>query len=549
MVSSTATGTHATNLPKDCEAMQARARNTSAGAAPLCRFAAEPHSEARSRQQTPNRSNLQRSPLSPLLVFGSAQSSPVVMADSNQYAALQGSPIVEEGKVRDSSSRSMKDDIKQQAFEAREGVKAKAAVLKEQLAGSDIVHTVTTQLGKGLEFAKAKAANLTGDPSIEKASNDELVEKADEQWTTVKKEVKHRGNKAAKELDAKIDEKLTSKQKAQLNRGVKQAKHAGVRAQKEAVGLFDRVLSNPQLRSTRRFIKDNKLELPLMIISTILTLWLSLTIIRLVTMAATPRVPEFDIHSKEASMNWLKWHAGEYKDRATDMKDSLSGRAASFLANHQLDKLQQQAIDWKDIGMKRLGLAEPTWSESIWAYATGHPVTWQGRVESVLELAKRGIQTSAVKQGINSMSSSLKDSLGIHQPTMWERAANWVTGYDPSLQGRMQATVAGLGAGMQAKAAEYGGGINGAVTDIKDKLVEGVTTVRAHLPGGADAAAQLEAARLAAYKATHPSTLDNIKNTAEYLKNRVVHGSEEAAHIAQDKAQRIMDEAKYKTGL
>lgn len=475
------------------------------------------------------------------------------MADSNQYAALQSSPIAEEGKIRDSGVRGLKDDVKQQAFEAREGVKAKAAGLKEQIVGSDIYSTVTTQLGKGLEFAKAKAAGLTGDPSIETASNDELLEKADEQWTTVKKEVKQRGNKAVKEgaqkLDAKIDENLTQKQKAQLNRGVKQAKQAGARAQAGAVGLFDRVLSSPQLRSTRRFIKANRLELPVMILGSILTLWLSLTVIRLVTMAATPRVPEFDIHSKEASMNWLKWHAGEYKDRATDMRDSLSGRAASFLANHQLDKLQQQAVDWKDIGMKRLGLAEPTWSESLWAYATGHPVTWQGRVESVLELAKKGIQTSAVKAGINSMSASLKDTLGIHQPTMWERATNWITGYDSSLQGRMQAKAADLGANMQAKASEYGGGINGAVTDLKDKIIDGVTNVRAHLPGGADAAAQLEAARLRAYQATHPSTLDNIKNTAEYLKNRAIHGSEEAAHMAQDKAKKMMDEAKYKTGL
>lgn len=245
-------------------------------------------------------------------LLSAVQSSPVVMADSNQFAALQGSPIAEEGKTRDSGVRGLKDDAKQQAYEAREGIKAKAAGLKEQLVGSDIYSTVTSQLGKGIEFAKQKAAGITGDSSIATASNDELVEKADEQWTTVKKEVRQRGSKAVKEgaqkLDAKLDENLTQKQKAQLKSGVKQAKQAGARAQRGAVGLFDRVLSAPQLRSTRTFIKNNKLELPVMILGTFLTIWLSLTMIRLVTMAATPRVPEFDIHSKEASMNWLKWY-------------------------------------------------------------------------------------------------------------------------------------------------------------------------------------------------------------------------------------------------
>jgi ElaB/YqjD/DUF883 family membrane-anchored ribosome-binding protein len=479
-------------------------------------------------------------------------SSPIVISESNQYSAL-ATPTTAEAKSWE-SKQSSKDDQKQQAHQAREGVKGKAVPLQEQ---------VMSQIGKGIELAKSKVASMTGDASVATASNEELLNKASDaaegEWETVK----HRGHKAIKHGEKQLDENLTPQQKAQLAKAAKSVK----RTQAKAEGLFASVFSAPQLRPARRFIERNNLQLPVMILGVIFSLWISLSLIRIITTAATPRVPEFDIHSAENSANWLKWHAGEYKNRAVDLKDSLSSRAAAFLANHDQDfsKMQAQAVDWKDIGLKRLGLAEPTWTESAMAWLTGRPTTWQGRVESVLDLTKQGLKAAAIKKGlkagVESVRDSAKDSLGIHEPTLMERASNFVTGHtaDPTLQERVQQQASNIGGGIGGvvdsirasmhKTPEPAPVAEGIVDSIKHKIVDGVNSVRAHLPGSAAAAAELEAARQRAYDATHHSTLDNIKSGAEYIKNRVIHGAEEATHIAHDRANKAMDEAKYKAGL
>jgi hypothetical protein len=80
---------------------------------------------------------------------------------------------------------------------------------------------------------------------------------------------------------------------------------------------------------------------------------------------------------------------------------------------------------------------------------------------------------------------------------------------------------------------------------VKDKVDDAYDYARSHLPGSSS----YEEAKRKAYEAAHPSTLQSIKNTAEYIKNRVVHGSQEAAHIAEDRAKEFADKAKYKTGL
>jgi hypothetical protein len=245
----------------------------------------------------------------------------------------------------------------------------------------------------------------------------------------------------------------------------------------------------------------------------------------LITSVATPTVPEFDIHSKENTANWLRYHAGEYRDRAADMKDSLSGRAASFLANYEWDALKNRAVDYRDIGLNKLGLREPTWTEWGWAKLTGRPITWQDRVSGVLKLAQDGINRADLQK--DGIFNRVKNMLHPHEPTLTERAS----GVYDSIKSNIP--------GMHTAPAE------GVVDGLKHKIQDGIDSIRSHLPGGES----IEAARQRAYEATHPSTLDQIKSGATYLKNRVVHGAQEAAHIAQDRANEAADKAKYKAGL
>jgi len=187
-----------------------------------------------------------------------------------------------------------------------------------------------------------------------------------------------------------------------------------------------------------------------------------------------------------------------------DLKDSLAGRAANFLANHELDKLQEKAIDWRDIAINKLGLSEPTWGEWAWSYITGRPTTWQGRVMSVLDLAKSGLKATALKQGYASMKGAVNDKLGIHEPTLLERATNYALGRDTSLQGRVQAQANSLGERVSGGAADV-------VDSVKHTLGDTINTIREHIPGTEAA----ELARQKAWEATHPrSTLDNIKSGA-----------------------------------
>jgi len=148
-------------------------------------------------------------------------------------------------------------------------------------------------------------------------------------------------------------------------------------------------------------------------------------------------------------------------------------------------------------------------------------------------LARKGIKVTALKKGLNAgmdgIKGSVRDTLGLTEPTMMERFANWITGRDTSLQGRMQAQASNIGSGVGGVFDSIRNTIpgmhktapvvpEGIVGSIKHKLVDGVDSIRSHLPGAAEA----EAARARAYAATHASTLDNIKTSAEYLKNRVV---------------------------
>lgn len=444
------------------------------------------------------------------------------IADQNQFDALS-TPSTNEAKSWE-TAKGGKDDVKQQMYNARENVKAKATDLQTQ---------VVDGINSGIQLAKGKIAAMTGDASIKDKSNQELVDDASEvaagEWETVKRKSKVQANKAAEALD----ENLTPAQKAKLQKGIRSAKQGAAQLDRKARGLLAPILNMPQLRGVRDFIQKNHLELPVMIFSAILSLWLALTVIRLITTAATPKVPEFDIHSKDATMSWLKYHAGDYKDRAIDAKEGLAGKAAAFLANYQYDKIKSQAVDWKDIGMKKLGLKEPSYLEMMWGYATGRPMTWQGRVESVLNDAKSGINKIDLLHKASNVKSSVKDVLGLHEPTFGERIKYYMTGHHaPTIQEQLAAQ-----AKLQA---------GGMFDSIKSSVFGGVDTIRSYLPGGADA---LEAARLKAYEATHQSTLSKIQSGATYVKDRIIHGSEEAAHIAEDRAKRMMDEAKLKTGL
>lgn len=473
----------------------------------------------------------------------------------NQFDVLAASPRDES---KDASSRSRKDDLKEQAYQAREGVKSKATQIKEQ---------VTSAANNGIELAKGKLAAATGNKDLANKSKEELAadvqDAASAEWETVKK----RGGKAAKQAQAEvenaIDENLTPAQKAKLQKGLKQAKTVGKQQLAKANGLFDMMLSAPQLRGVKQFLVRNNLQLPAMIFIGLASLWLGLTLIRMITMATTPAVPEFDLHSKEATTAWLKYHAGEYKGKALDAKESFTGRIANFLANHDYDKMQAQAaekaVDWKEIGMKKLGLHEPTYTEMAWSWITGRPMTWQERVQASVKLAKTGIKGYASTAGMSSKAAkaaataalnAAKGAAGLNEPSTLDRVKAYVTGNDATLSERASDKAHNLADSIRAnipgmKAAEP----VGIVDSIKNTIVDGVDSIRAHLPGSAEAKAAAAEAQARAYAATHPSTIDNIKNGAEYVKNRVLHGAEEAAHIAHDRAQRAIDEAKYKTGL
>jgi len=434
--------------------------------------------------------------------------SPIPMNDhQNQFEVLN-----DEGKIEDNSLRSRfgKDDIKEQAFQAKEAVKTKVIDLKEQVVNSNLYHTVTDSLEKGIEFAKEKAG-------IQK-SNEELLADAQEKAAGGWEEVKRKGHKASKKaeqvINEKLDENLTPEQKRTLKSAGRTAKKLEHRAEGFANKFLNMTFNTPQLRPFKHFIQRNHLQLPLMIFASFMTLWMGLTIIRWITYFTIPAKPEFDIHSPENTFAWLKYHAGDYKDKAVDMRDSLSARAATFLAQHDFDRLKSGAIDYRDIGLRWLGLQEPTWSEWAWAKLLGRPITWQDRVNNVLDLAKDGINRVDLKSG--GLFDRVKHMLH-PEPTLYESVRDNIPGLRQE----------------------------GLVDGMKHKLQDGIDTVRSHLPGGES----IESLRQRAYEATHPSTLDQLKSGAEYIKNRVVHGAQEAVHIAQDRANEASDKFKYKTGL
>jgi hypothetical protein len=426
------------------------------------------------------------------------------------------------------------------------------------------------QVSAGVEQLKKRAG-------VADKSNDELVEDAQDaatgEWETVQRKGKHVAKKASDAVEQAVDEKLTPAQKAQLKKGVKDVKRGAEKATRQAEGwsanLVSSVLSAPQLRPAKAFILRNNLSLPVVILGALLSLWLSLSLIRLAT--AGPKQPEFDIHDKESSMAWLKFHAGDYKDRAVDMRDSLSARSAAFLANNNWEKLQKKGVDYREIGMKRLGLSEPTWGEWAWARITGRPLSWQDRVTSTLSLARAGINRKDIQaqsQGLlNKLKNSLPDMPTLHrEPTAAERAQGVVDSIKAKLPGQHETTLgeriqdgidsirSHLPGQREPTAAERAQGI---VDSIKAKLPhqheatlgerihDGIDSIRSHLPGGES----IEAAKQRAYDATHQSTLDKVKSGATYVKNRIVHGAEEAAHKAEDAAKRAADEARYKAGL
>jgi hypothetical protein len=220
------------------------------------------------------------------------------IVDRNDYAVLSGSPTTGESKSWEGQARNLKDDAKEQAHQAKTQIKSTAASLQEQ---------VVAGVNKGVQIAKEKAAQLTGKPALANASNEELVSQAEgaaqEGWEEVKRRTNRSVAKGAQQIDDTLDEKLTPAQRAKLNKGVRQAKHAGMRAQVKAKGLVGSVLSSPQLRPIRGFIERNNLQLPVMVLGTILTLWLSLSLIRLATTSIAPSAPEFDIHSKVKNNN------------------------------------------------------------------------------------------------------------------------------------------------------------------------------------------------------------------------------------------------------
>lgn len=431
------------------------------------------------------------------------------VTDANQFSALQ-SPM-DDGKDNGLRSRFGKDDLKEQAYQAREFVKTKALDLKEQVVKEGVGTTVQASLQPAIDAVREKVG-------LNKAIDGEIDHSDDQvagDWEEVKRKGNHKVKNAAHLIDQKLDENLTQEQRAKLNKAGLKAKKGAMGTKGRAVGWTNRMLDiglvNPRLRPMKSWIQRNNLQLPAVILGSLLTLWLGLSVIRLVTSTLTPSVPAFDIHSADASSAWLKYHAGEYKGKALDMKQSLTDRAATFLANHDYDSLRSKAIDYRDIGMSKLGLQEPTWGEWAWAKVTGRPITWQERVDHVVDLTKRGLYRP-----------DILTKLGLrHEPTLGDRLkANL-----PSVPSfHAQPTY---------------------LESIRSLVWDGIESIRESLPGGAE----LRAARLRAMAAAHPSTIDNIKSTANYVKNRIVHGSQEAAHIAQDRANELVDKAKHKVGL
>lgn len=428
--------------------------------------------------------------------------SPAPIADSNQYDVLS-SPR-DEGKTDEGlRSRFGKDDIKEQAFQAREMIKSKVLDLKEQVVSSGIVNTVSSQLQPAIDLVKEKAG-ISKDVPNEQAVED-LKDDAAGEWEEVKRKGNRQMKKAKEVVNQKLDENLTKDQKAKLNKGLRQAKRGANQLEGEARGwsnqLINSTLSAPRLRPVKNFIVRNNLQLPAVILGAILTLWMGLTLIRLITSVATPSKPEFDIHSKENTAAWLRYHAGDYKDRAIDMKDSLATRAAAFLANYEWDALKGRAVDYRDIGMNKLGLTEPTWTEWAWAKLMGRPITWQDRVTNVLSLAKSGLNRADLhKEGIFDRMKHMLNP----EPTLTEKASGMASGVYDSIKANIP--------GMRTPVVEPTGVVDG----IKMKLQDGINTVT---------------------------------SGANYIKNRVVHSAQEAAHIAQDRANEASDKAKFKAGL
>jgi len=291
------------------------------------------------------------------------------LSDQNQYAILN--PERKEAEV--TRSRGSKDDAKEQAsFLSKDALKARATELKEQVVA-------------GAQQAKNKLADMAAhneNIAQAKASAQDAAERAEGEWETVKR----RGRAAARQVPEPT-------QRA-FQRGKAQAKSAAGRAERSAEGfLMGTLLAHPSLRGVRTFIRRNNLQLPTIIVLSVLTFFMTLSVIRLLTMSRV-KEPVFDIHSPESMAAWLKFHAGDYADKAVDAKDSLSGKAASILANQELhlDQLKSKAIDWRDIGMNKLGLREPTYWERFSGWITGRPVTWQSRVLDVLDSAQAGLR-------------------------------------------------------------------------------------------------------------------------------------------------------------
>ena len=477
-------------------------------------------------------------------------SSPV---GSNQYGALQSPTLssADDGKTADAGSRLRfgKDDLKEQAYQAREMVKTKAADLREQVMKDGVLATAQAQMQPAIDAVKHQVAGLTekateatepgadvDDATLDDDTAEGEATAAAGQWEEVKRRGGNQMAKAADAVSSKLDASLSAAQRAQLKQAGARVKQGAARLEQRAEGWTNRlldvgVLSSARLRPAKAFIRRHNLQLPSVILASLVGLWLSLTLIRLVTSVSHPHAPAIDIHSPAASTAWIKYHAGEYKDKALDMRASLTDRAAAFLANHDYDAMRGKAIDYRQIGLSKLGLAEPTWGEWAWAKLTGRPITWQERVQHVIDLTKQGVQRP-----------DILTRLGLrHEPTMQQKAngvVDSIKAHMPSMPSMPSVHMPSM-PNILHKAEPAS-----TLDNIKASLADGVDTLRAHLPGHAD----VDAAKARAYAATHASTLDNIKTTAEYVKNRIVHGSQEAAHRAQDAAQAAADKARYKVG-
>ena len=445
-------------------------------------------------------------------------------------------------------SRFSKDDIKDQAYQAREYVKTKAIDLKEQINKEGVAATVQAQLQPAIDLVKEKVGELTSSGSSTDA-------------TPVR-----RGGPQIKQTGI-----LSAEQQANLQRGVQDL-------QEKAVDISNEAYS--RMRQVKQVIRKNRLQTPAFILGTLLTLWIGLTVIRLTTRQTKP---EFDIHSQEASTSWLKYHAGDFRGKMIDMKESLTDRAASFLSNHDFDALKTKTIDYREIGMKKLGLTEPTWSEWAWAKLTGRPITWKDRVEHVVDLTKQGIQRPDIltrlglkhQPTLNEKASGMADSIHGKASGLADSVSGKVSGLADSLSGKASGladSAAGLVDSVSGKASHLADSLKAQIPDslhshmhsfrdavdptpssidvLKAKVQAGVDSLKEHLPHSADELAALTKAKLgAATEIDRPSsTLDDLRSKAEYVKNRAVHGTQEAIHKAQDAAQRAADELRYTVG-